>query len=309
MMQIGNTVSNATSIAVAPNGRACTPVNSTVVGGGTGTHTFGGLTLERLVETTAGVSGSLTTTKMDLAGGSFERITYSNTAPTGSQLDVSSYGSCAVSTYTSGQTPPSSNTGSVTYLDAGPAIGMAAPAPLGNKSIPKTSPGGGLILYSSSLDQTATSLVAGPYTFTGPGGADIGPFSANYTMPPLFAWTNQSSITTVNRANGVTVNWTGGNPTGYVSITGSSTYYGGTVATTIVASFSCTARVSDQTFTVPPVVLLALPPSGSALPGGVAVPGELTVSTYDVQTFPPPSGIESAAVSSSFFYGSSVTYQ
>jgi hypothetical protein len=113
-------------------------------------------------------------------------------------------------------------------------------------------------------------------------------------MPPVFAWTNQSNITTVARATGVTLNWSGGNPSGYVLISGFSN------SGTAGALFTCTARISDLTFTVPSVVLLALPPSAS---------GMLMVSTYDYQTFPPPSGINAAVVGSSFTYDSSVTYQ
>ena len=119
----------------------------------------------------------------------------------------------------------------------------------------------GPLLWASGADATQLTLgnsTSGVVTFTGTGGTDVGAFSANYTLPPIFTWTDQTTITTVNRANGVTVHWTGGNPSGYVLISGSSS--SGTVisGTPLEASFTCTAHVSDGTFTVPPVVLLAL---------------------------------------------------
>jgi uncharacterized protein (TIGR03437 family) len=287
LMQIGNLVSNATSIAVASSGRTCTPVNgSSVSGGSTGTHSSGTLSLERVVQSDP--SGS---TKMDLAAGIFSKVTYS-TAATGSQIDIASYGSCLVIFETVGQ---AAGTGSVTYLDAGNPIVMNAP--FGIRNLPRTSIAG-TIAYNLMLDQTATTLTAGAYTFTGTGGPDVGPFTANYTMPPVFVWTNQSSITTVNRAGGVTVNWTGGDPAGYVTISGSST--NSSVNPAVSASFTCTARDSDLTFTVPPVVLLSLPASNN---------GDLSLITYSAQPFGPPAGLDLATVGSIFFFGSTVGYQ
>ena len=287
LMQIGNLVSNATSIAVATSGRTCTPVNgSSVSGGSAGTHSMGTLALERVVESDS--SGS---TKMDLAAGMFSKVTYS-TAAGGSQIDIASYGSCLVVFNIAGQ---STGTGSVTYLDAGNPIVMNAP--FGTRNLPRTSIAG-TIAYNLMLDQTATTLAAGAYTFNGPGGADVGPFTANYTMPPVFVWTNQSSITTVNRAGGVTVNWTGGDPSGYVIISGSSTNT--SVNPAVSASFTCTARDSDLTFTVPPVVLLSLPASNN---------GDLSLMTYSAQPFGPPAGLDFATVGSVFVFGSTVAYQ
>src|SRR5882757_234597 len=43
-------------------------------------------------------------------------------------------------------------------------------------------------------------------------GTNVGSFTASYAMPPPFAWTNQSSLATVVRANGTTVTGSGGDP-------------------------------------------------------------------------------------------------
>ncbi len=307
IMQIGNLVSNTTTIAVAASGRACTPVNPNLMTFGTGTHTFGGFGFTRIVISTAGI-GTFpgTTTSSDTVGGGFFKITYSATQQQGSQVDVNSYGSCTV-TQTLGRPTPPPNTATIQYLDAGASIALAAP--FGNRVIPRGSPAAGITIYQANLDMTATTLTAGQYTLTGTGGVDVGAFTANYTMPPPFAWTNQSSITTVNRANGVTVTWTGGDPAGYVTIAGQS-ILAGTAATTVVVGFTCTARVSDGAFTVPPIVLLPLPPSTTIAGTMFTLPGVLTVSSYssNAQSFQAP-GIEAAGTTSAFIYGSSVTYQ
>jgi uncharacterized protein (TIGR03437 family) len=310
-MQIGNMISNTTTIATAASGRTCTPVSSSNPGGigATGTYRIGGIALERSV-ITASVGTSTFTSKSDIASAIFEKITPgSSAAPTGSQLDVNSYGSCTVSFRTgnaAGNAGPIA--GSVQYLDAGSSIAMTAP--FGNRTLDKSSPGEGITLYEAALDQTATTLAAGQYTFSGTGGPDVGAFTAKYTMPPPFVWTNQSSITTVNRANGQIINWSGGDPSGYVAIAGTSTAYGSSAATTTTVTFTCTARVSDGSFTVPAVVLLGLPVSGSAPGTTTVVPGSLVVTNVGAgASFPSPPGIDYAGISSAFIYGSSVIYQ
>jgi hypothetical protein len=308
-MQIGNFISNTTTIATAGTGRTCTPVSSQNPGGpgATGSYRIGGIALERtVIATTSGASTF--TSKSDLASAVFEKITPGSTTPaSGSQVDVNSYGSCTVS-FRTGTGSAGTTTGTVQYLDAGPSIAMAAP--FGNRTLPKTSPGGGVTIYDVSLDQTATTLAPGQYTFSGTGGADVGAFTATYTMPPPFIWTNQSSNTTVNRASGLTINWTGGDPAGYVTIAGSSTAYGSTAATSTTVSFTCTARVSDGSFTVPPVVLLGLPASAPAPGAANVVPGTLVVTNVGGgMSFQPPPGIDYAGISSAFIYGGSATYQ
>ena len=194
IMQIGNLVSNATSIPIGTNGRNCVPIapNQAAGGLGSGTHSFGGLSLVRQSTTMAAIGPvPAQTIKMDLIGGVFEKVTTSGTPPQGSEIDVVSYGSCVVTTRVSGQ-PATPSTATVQYLDAG-TITVNGPGITGSRQIAKSSPGGGILLYSLILDNTATTLAAGTYNFTGSGGPDVGSFTASYTMPPVFAWTNPSS--------------------------------------------------------------------------------------------------------------------
>jgi hypothetical protein len=197
----------------------------------------------------------------------------------------------------------------VQYLDAG-TITVNGPGLVGNRTIAKSTPGGGILLYGLILDNTATTLAAGTYNFAGAGGPNVGPFTASYTMPAPFAWTNQASLTNVVRANGATVTWSGGDPAGYVTISGASTLNGATAATSATVSFTCTARVSDGSFTIPPVVLLALPPTAAAPGAAFAIPGTLSVSHVGTTaTMIQATGIEIGGIGSVFTFGNSATYQ
>jgi hypothetical protein len=126
----------------------------------------------------------------------------------------------------------------------------------------------------------------------------------------VFAWTNQSSLTTVVRANGATVTWSGGDPAGYVTIGGQSDLFGSTAATTVSVSFTCTARVTDGSFTIPPAVLLALPPTAPAPGATFTTPGTLSVSHVGTTaTLIKATGIEIGGIGSVFSFGNSATYQ
>ena len=83
-----------------------------------------------------------------------------------------------------------------------------------------------------------------------------------------------------------------------------------TAATTATVTFTCTARVTDGTFTVPPVVLLALPPTAAAPGATFATPGSLSVSHVGTTvTQIRATGIEIGGIGSVFAFGSSATYQ
>jgi hypothetical protein len=100
----------------------------------------------------------------------------------------------------------------------------------------------------------------GAFSFRGTGGADVGAFTSNLSLSPLLSWTNQAAVASVNRTQGITVTWTGGNPGTYVSITGTSGSAAGAVA-----GFTCVAPVAAGQFFVPPYVLSALPAGNGAV--------------------------------------------
>ncbi len=107
----------------------------------------------------------------------------------------------------------------VVGLDAG-AITLTGPAGLAIPLPPQLGIKGqnGAILAADVIP------AGGTFTFTGSGGADVGPFTSVLTISnPNFNWTNQSAAAAVDRMQGLLYTWTGGLPGTYVLIGGTST--------------------------------------------------------------------------------------
>jgi hypothetical protein len=150
--------------------------------------------------------------------------------------------------------------------------------------------------YGAHLGDTTKGnyLDPGSYIVAAPGGASVAAFSVPFTIP-VFQWTNApaSNLMNVTRSKGVTVTWTGGDPNGYVQISG------GSGTTSVNASFVCQAHASAGTFTVPPAVLLAIPAAG----------GVLAVTSYPAVATFTPNGLDFGAVETSASYQVNATYQ
>ena len=312
VIQVNNYVSNTTTMPIAASGRVCTATNSGIPAStlqqlvGKSQVSVGGVNLSRSTTVTASIipGQPATTTKSDDGSASFTKFSV-----TGDQflslVGTTSIGSCIVSVLTSQTVNPYAG---ITYtsLDAGASIGISGPN--GSKTLPKSTSGGSISYYANLGNATPGNyLDAGSYTITGPGGADVGSFRATLNIPTPLVWSNQSSITTVNRANGVTVTWTGGDPTSTVEITGESFVTDQTGSNFAGAYFTCQAPVSVGTFTVPPPVLLSLPASTSI--AGFAIPGSLGLYNGTVPVAFTTSGLDYGYVSSSVSSGISVTYQ
>ncbi len=134
---------------------------------------------------------------------------------------------------------------------------------------------------STVLSATGSYLVPGVYTVTGPGGPDSGPINASITIPPAPTLLTPVNASTVTRADGLTVTWTGGSQTGNVRIRVSSSVDS---AGTLGAEATCIAPASAGTFTIPPYVLLALPAGsfGGFLFGPAWVSQPFTATGLDV---------------------------
>jgi uncharacterized protein (TIGR03437 family) len=314
-LKIGNLVSNTVTIPIAASGRFCTLTNPSISTSdllnwySKGTFTFGGVSLIRTSVTTQPTTvGPVTlpggTTRSDAGGGAFTKITVAPGAFGSGSLDLSAYGACVVTSYANSAIPAAVSSQS---LDAGASIGVNGPG--GSKTLARSTIAGN-IFYSGSFDTTGTYLSAGQYTISGPGGPDVGSFTSTLTLAPPLTWTNQTTITSVTRANGVTVNWSGGDPAGYVQITGTS-FLTTSGTNTVGASFTCNAKTSDGSFTVPSVVLLALPASGSTSAGGFSVPIPGTLSVSGVSGFArfQATGLDFGVLSSFVSNTSTVTYQ
>jgi uncharacterized protein (TIGR03437 family) len=309
IMQIGNLVSNATSIPIGTNGRSCVPniPNQTGGGLGSGTHSFGGLSLVRQATNIPAIGPvPAQSIKMDLIGGAFEKVTSAGSAQ-GSEIDVVSYGSCVVSTRVSGQAAtPSSVTAQ--FLDAG-TITVNGAGIAGNRQIAKTSVAGTLI-YGVQLDSTKTPhLPPAPITLRVRAAPmwdrsppvillrrhSVGPI--NPVSQPLFAPTAPRSL--------------GPEGPGGLRYHSGREYsrrgHGGNYRDSHIHLYG---RVSDGSFTVPPVVLLAMPPTAAAPGATFATPGTLSVTHIGTTvTQIQATGIEIGGIGSVFAFGNSATYQ
>jgi hypothetical protein len=90
---------------------------------------------------------------------------------------------------------------------------------------------------------------------SGTGGLDVGSFSTSFTIPQPVVWTNRDQLTIVNRAQPLTISWTGGDNGQLVVIMG----YGEDLPTNASAAFACIAPPGASSFTVPPAILSNLP--------------------------------------------------
>lgn len=113
---------------------------------------------------------------------------------------------------------------------------------------------------------------SGAFTFSnGSGGPDVGAFTTpQIQIPAPVSW-DTSGISTVTRSNGLTVNWSGGEAGTHVDITGVSLESVSGTSTYMAGYFTCRAPSAAGTFTVPPTVLLSLPPSSTITKGGVNI--------------------------------------
>lgn len=214
-------------------------------GGGAGNIVAGGFTVAQVQVTLPNSSGT-----SESIGGNFASFTAAEwqvpfAAPT--------FGPCAVLTVT----PASPPEGPDTYLDAGTVTVSGPNLPSGTiipVSHPTVGPMGPTYDYRAA---TGTTLaLGGTYTITGSGGTQIGPFSASATLPKSFTVTNFDAITSINRANGVTVNWTGsGFDTVAIGVTGQS------LTTSETVAVSCVVAASLGTFSIPQGALALLFPT------------------------------------------------
>jgi uncharacterized protein (TIGR03437 family) len=244
----GSIVSNSITIPAAQGGGTCTdPASATNPSllqtlSGKSTISFGILSILQSTEITA-ATGTVTS---NTASAVFDRYPTAAIVTGASNANIPSIGSCVLLTGGTGVTP--------TGLDAG-VISLSGPSVQTTLMALASQPGVSYAMLSSIPSG------GGSYTFTGPGGKDVGSFNTTINFPAPLIWTNQASVTTVNRAQGQQVTWSGGAPGTYVSIEGQSTLTSGT--SVVSATFDCYAPVSAGQFTVPSWILLALPPNNS----------------------------------------------
>jgi uncharacterized protein (TIGR03437 family) len=318
MIRTGSTVSNATTIAVMPNGGTCSdPLGLSQsqldLLNTNGRLRLGVIALARTVLDISilGFNVGVTT---DVGTASFEEYT-PQTAAASSSLNAggaTSIGTCLVYTGTTNSLLPVDPI-QPRGLNAGAQINVNGPR--GAKSM--TPIPGQVGIYSASFSAGGISipgvpagdppyLEPGAYTFNnGSGGADVGGFNTNFSLTNAINWTNRAAITNVNRANGQTVTWTGGGANDIVQISGYSS--SDLAENAVVGFFTCTEQASRGTFTIPAIVLLSLPatPAGNReVPLGVITVG----STNGPTNFTAP-GLDAGYVFATTLSAKSVNYQ
>ena len=128
--------------------------------------------------------------------------------------------------------------------------------------------------FFAALPAGAIPQSGGSFTFTSTGGADVGSFTSVLTFTnPLLSWTNPNVAANIDRSQGFTVTWTGGNPGSYVVVTGTSTSAKTATNPAVTAGFTCIGNVGDGQLNVPSYILSALPPGT----GGVSMQNDIYV--------------------------------
>lgn len=291
-VSVNGSLSNPTFIAIAPDATssACALPGFTTsqlqnLDNG-GSITSGGFDVVQfsISENVPGAGQS--TVKFDSAGGSFTRFTGFQIA--GYQNLASPSGQCIVTSSSTSTTNVALASG--TNLDAG-AVALTGPSGSGisNLALQEDTTNA----YSVNIGTEGISIpglqnngtvIAGQYTLKGNGGKDVGSFNATTTLGTPLAVTG-GVPSTVTRANGMTLNWTGGNAGDLVLIAGSST---GSTGPSV--SFTCTTTAGKGTFTVPASVLNQLPVSAvsSGGPSGYVFVESGTSPTNNNGTFTAP---------------------
>ena len=158
----------------------------------------------------------------------------------------------------------------ISELDAGGSLTVTTPD--GNRLALRQGTGGqasysgflgGSIPGDGAVDEPVFDG-PGPFTVTGAGGAEVGPFEVSVSPGSRVRWTNREGTNAVDRATGVTLEFAGGDP----GLRMLSAWGGGyDRARNASTMFACMIDPASESFTVPPEVLANVPP-GSPLPHG-----------------------------------------
>ena len=248
-VQIGDQISNYTGLPVAASGRSC-PMTAAYLSGSVmdklasgSPVTYGHIKLNRRLTN----SGAY----QDRGDAQFAKVSLpaALTPFAHGILDDLPVGTCSVANSFNSSAAPSNSLGAP---DAGPSLTVNGPG--GAKTLVKQS-GGPPTDYFAVLGP-GNYLNNGTFTITGTGGPDLGALSASIDLAAMPVWTNQASLSAVNRANDLTITWTGGTPNTVVRLTGESATDS---SFSFGALFQCSWPATAGSLTVPSSVLQSLP--------------------------------------------------
>jgi uncharacterized protein (TIGR03437 family) len=258
-VKVGGVVSNFASMSVSSSGSVCSdPLGvspSDIQKAQAGSLKVGYVDLNHTAFTMS-VMGMNLTVKQETGSADFSRFDFRTLITSQGVAGVPSFGQCLVFPFL-GSTPSMNDPVRAEGLEAG---NISVTNPSGTtKQFTRQSKGSYTAELSSGspLSPGPDYVVAGNYTLTGTGGSDVGALTARLTVPQALVWTNQASINNISRSQDLRVSWSGGDPQGVVEIVGFSMR----TSPEVGAGFICTERASANGFSVPSLVLSALPAS------------------------------------------------
>ncbi len=295
-----NTVGNFTSLAVSANGGACSDASNSLSaavqsGGALGTVTLMRMAVHEDVGVNAPVDVSddfATYSALNIASGPFTFLPFVSAPPAGTCTVYPAAGDF-LQTGSVPESPPTS-------LDAGTQLSITGPG--GQKSVTMTGSGAALGSYLPLYSlPNQLYLTPGTYSVTTNGGTNVPGFTTSVTVPAALNWTNRDQISTVDRTQPLTLNWSGAVSGQPVEILG----VGSDLPTNSSALFFCVAPAGATSFTVPAQALSALP--GARL-NPLASKDAIYLMTSSPSTFS-ASGLANAVTSGGYIAGKTVTFQ
>lgn len=312
-VRIGNSVSNFTTMSVSSAGDACSDPSfltaSDVQAARRNNRIRIGVAdvvradLERVTGSSTGV-----VTRTDTAAAAFADLSYLQLLGLPVR-EISSPGACTVwrggndvvvnrPTMLSPLVGLDTGTIRLAGTAGNASLGYRAGYRLGLGTASYREPSGGPSPSTSFLEPGNLSLSSaggGPV----PGGKPIGAWNAQVAVPAPPHFDNRFSIGDVQRAQGITVNWSGADSNSMVTIRGVSNANDPTAAP---VGFFCLEKASALQFTIPPAVLLSLPVSSSTDSIG------LSVGTTSISRFSAPN-LDAGFARATALFGRSVNFK
>lgn len=205
-------------------------------------------------------------------------------------------GSCTIGPVAPPAAPE--NPSAISFMDAGPILTVIGPN--GTKELIRNPFG-----YAAQLG--AAFLSPGAYIVdNGSGGSRVGPFRASVTTPAALTWINERHLQEIPRTHPWEVRWTGSDSRTDIYITGTSLLPDMPGKAAAGTTFTCRAPANAARFTIPELVLLALPPS--TLMQGTST-GSLSIrnSTAPAALVPVDTGGQLGLDNGEFTFSTSIT--
>ncbi len=303
----GTITSNATTIAIAPQGQSCSdPANALsqkfINGGKVGTiNLLRSNTLEDIAtDTPINVQGDfLVSDFANVPGGPFAFASLFSQPPPGTCTLIAGPGDLLKVRSASQPNPPP-------RLNAGASFTLSGPG--GSKQLTSPfpqAPAAALGSFAPFLAGLPNQLFLSPggYSLSAAGGSDVGAFQASLNMPPAFTWTGQAQLNSVNRSQPLALSWSG-LPAGQ-----SMAIIGGNVdlPSNSTALFYCLAPANATSFTIPAAILGAIPQTQANVLRSRGAIYLTTITPANGTAFSAP-GIDAGLAVSGYMLGKTVIF-